>query len=76
MVIFGTPIGNGLDNSGDSLTLSSPAGIADRVSWGNDHSVFDIATTMPGNSLSRIVNGFDTNTAGDWFELDSPTPGF
>lgn len=76
IIVFGTHIGNSLDNAGDSLTLKNSAGIADRVSWGNDHSVFDLPTTRPGNSLGRIVNGFDTNTAGDWMQLDPPTPGF
>lgn len=61
-------IANGLNVAGDSLTLSDSLNTEiDKMSYGNDTSVFSGITAPSGtNSLSRVPNGIDTNTFSDW----------
>lgn len=79
-VALGVQIGDGLGNLGDHLVLKNPLNKEiDRVSWGNDLTGFNPMAINPtvilGNSTSRIVNGFDTDTISDWIST-IPSPGF
>lgn len=73
-----SPIGDGLSNTGDSLTLRNADGAAvDAVSWGSNSSAFNpAAASVPyGSSLARSTLTKDTNTANDWISRGTPTPG-
>jgi len=67
-----------LGNDGDRVILKDNSGnVVDKMSYGNDSSVFnppcpDIAA---GHSLERSPAGKDTDTAGDFVDRSSPTPG-
>jgi len=75
-------IGNGLSNTGDRLILKNDEETEiDALSWGNDTSVFNLSGVAEGHSLARTIrpspaNPVDTDTAGDWSDVDSPTPDF
>ena len=67
----------GLDPTGGHLELIDPGGAAiDRISWGDDTWVFNPALPAPpfDQSLSRLPDGTDTNTAVD-FTVQAPSPG-
>ncbi len=72
-------IGNGLNNSGDSLRLMDSTGsVIDALSYGNDASellppCFDV---REGHTLERRPAGLDTNTAGDFVDNETPSPGY
>jgi hypothetical protein len=71
-------IGNSLGNDGDSLALSDAAGnLVDALSWGTDSRVFvpPIRDVPAGHSMERRVPGRDTNTATDFTDNNSPSPG-
>ncbi len=71
-------IGNSLGNNGDHLLLTDPAGnIVDAVSWGNDTYAFDpsVPDVPAGHSIERRQPGLDTDSAADWVDNDSPSPG-
>ncbi len=75
---LGSPIGNGLSNSGDALMLVDAAGVTvDALSYGTNTSVFmppcpDVAE---GHSLARVPPTRDTDTAADWIDQPVPDPG-
>ncbi len=78
LIDLGSPIGNGLSNSGDALLLLDPAGAAvDALSYGSDASVFAPACpdVREGHSLARVPPGRDTDTAADWIDQPVPDPG-
>jgi hypothetical protein len=78
VIILNSQIGNGLSNSGDALYLKRPDdSIVDALSWGSNIQVFDPAApdVAEGHSLKRFNLSSDTDTALDWSESDSPTPG-
>lgn len=74
----GGTIGNGFANDGDLAKLKDNSNnIIDQISWGNDTSILnpappDVAT---GHSLERSPDGVDTNTAADFVDRTTPTPG-
>jgi hypothetical protein len=71
-------IGNGLGNDGDHLLLIDPTGkVVDAVSWGADTYAFaPAADDVPaGHSIERREPGLDTDSAVDWVDNDSPSPG-
>lgn len=72
----GNLIGNGLANSGDKVVLKSGELIIDQVSWGDNDKSLDPPALKPsaGNSLRRIPNGVDTDTASDW-KVGTPSLG-
>ena len=76
-VELGREIGDGLDNQGDHLYLIKPNGEqADFVAWGNDTGTWPIPPSADlGESIERLVPGFDTNTPLDWHDIDPPSPG-
>lgn len=71
-------IGNGLGNDGDHLLLRDPGGaVVDAVSWGADTYAFDpaVADVPAGHSIERRQPGLDTDSAADWVDNESPSPG-
>lgn len=73
-------IGNGLAVGGDKVIIQDLSNATiDAVNWGNDTdtSVFPIPPTAPApdESLVRLPNGTDTDTASDWFSSSSPSTG-
>ncbi len=81
VIHLNSALGNGLGNSGDSLTLHNAEGVTiDALSWGMiEDPVMDpsvsIAGMPAGASLERIDHAVDTDTAGDWKQQATPTPG-
>jgi signal peptidase len=75
---IGDKIGNGLANDGDRVVLRDNNGnIIDQMSWGTDTSAFTPSATdvAEGHSLERDPDGVDTNTAVDFVDRTTPTPG-
>lgn len=71
-------IGNGLGNDGDLVRLLDADGVeVDAMSYGNDASAFDppVPAVAAGHSLERVPAGVDTDTAADWVDQPSPSPG-
>lgn len=69
-------IGNGLANAGDRVIFKDSSGkIVDQVSYGTDTTIFTLAGVSDGHSLSRKNLGVDTDTAADFIDNASPTPG-
>jgi|GEM_PF-2133906 len=70
--------GNGLSDSGDSVILKNASGAKiDSMSYGSVTTELNPAVTVSriGNSLARIVKGYDANTANDWIVNATPNPG-
>ncbi len=71
------PIGNGLGNSGDRLTLYDAADqIADQISWGNDQSYFKLSAAKKGCSSERNDLCQDRDWPNDFASQGRPTPGY
>jgi hypothetical protein len=71
-------IGNGLADDGDRLILRDGAGaVIDELSYGSDASIFDPAApaVAAGHSLERWAPSVDTDTAADFADNSSPSPG-
>jgi hypothetical protein len=65
----------GLAAGGDKIVLNNGTNDIDKVSWGSDPSVFsEIGVPSGDQTIQRIPNGQDTNTASDW-KLSTPTLG-
>jgi hypothetical protein len=79
VIALGGLIGNGLGNSGDYLALIGTGSTTiDAISWGSDTQAFtpSISDVLEGSSIVRSVpGGNDTNTALDWLEDTTPSPG-
>lgn len=78
VVYLGSSISGGLANSGDVVTLFDPSdAVIDSVSYDSNTEAFDpsIAGVPAGSSIARVPATTDTDTAADWMELTSPTPG-
>jgi len=77
-VILGSNIGNGLADSGDRVILRNTSSVTvDAMSWNDDNSQLDPPATdvSKGHSLERNPVGTDTNTAADFVDRSTPTPG-
>jgi len=77
LMSLGGPIGNGLSNSGDVVSLVDGSGeIIDAISYGSNTSAFDppCPDVNKGQSLARQPVDADSNSAGDWV-ASAPTPG-
>jgi len=75
---IGQNFGNGLANGGDRVILKDSDGnIVDQMSYGTDTTAFNPACpdVVEGHSLERNPTGKDTDTAGDFVDRSSPTPG-
>lgn len=69
-------IGNGLSNSGDIVILKNNSGTEiDKVSYGSNVTVFELSGVEVGHSLERVPAGLDANSASDFIDQSSPTPG-
>jgi len=68
-------IGDGLTGTGDLVSISDGSSNVDEVSYGDNTSIFTLPEPNPTQSLSRIPNGQDTDSASDWQLDDSPTLG-
>ena len=71
-------IGNSLGNDGDRVMLVAPDGrVVDAVSWGQDASAFapPVDHVPAGHSIERRQAGLDRDTADDWVDNESPSPG-
>jgi hypothetical protein len=71
----GKEFGDGLDNGGDHLTLSSPDGsYTDYVAW--DNLIWsNPPKAAEGLTIERLTPGFDTDSASDWLSNTPPSPG-
>ena len=77
LVSLGGPIGNGLSNSDDVVSLADGSGtIIDALSYGSNTSGFDppCPDVNEGQSLARQPVDADSNSASDWM-MGTPTPG-
>ena len=81
VIVLPNDIGsNALANSDDRVILMNVASTTlDMVSWGDDTTAFnpsvpDVAENS-GHSIARIDEDIDTNTAADWEDRTTPTPG-
>ena len=71
-------IGNGLRNNGDRLTLKSggcDGSTVDQMSYGDDPYFFTLTPVHSDHSWERNPDGIDTNTAADFVDRTTPTPG-
>lgn len=71
-------IGNGLANTGDELILKDNlSNVIDQISYGTDTNILNpaIISVAPGHSIERSPAGKDTDTASDFINQTSPTPG-
>jgi 3D (Asp-Asp-Asp) domain-containing protein len=71
-------MGNGLSNSGDRLVLKDDLGNEiDAVNYGANVDVWNPAAedVSEGHSLERNPGGIDTNSALDFIDQESPSPG-
>ena len=71
-------IGSGLNNDSDRVILKDNNGnVVDQMSYGADTTAFNPAcpNVPEGHSLERNPSGKDTDTAGDFVDRSSPTPG-
>ncbi|KKU98147.1 MAG: hypothetical protein UY28_C0007G0036, partial [Candidatus Amesbacteria bacterium GW2011_GWB1_48_13] len=78
VILSDSTVGGNLANGGDKVVLKSPDGTTiDQMNYGSDTSIFNPAPDDPSatESLSRIPNGTDTDTAADWQIDSSPTIG-
>lgn len=78
VVYLGSSISGGLSNSGDVVKIFSAGGDEiDAVSYGNNTEAFSPAVSgvTHGSSIERMPQDTDTNTAADWGENTTPTPG-
>lgn len=66
-----------LQTSGDVVRLVQNGTVVDATSWGTNASAFSSppAAAPSGYSIARSSLATDTNTASDWVNLSSPTPG-
>jgi len=79
VILISSPIGGGLARAGDAVFLkgSTKNTIVDSVSWGSNTTAFTPAapSVQSGHSVGRKTLSQDTNTASDWADIVTPTPG-
>jgi len=69
-------IGAGLNGTGDRLILKKADNTEmDKVSWGDDNSIFVMANMPSLQSYKRSTAGLDTDSASDWVINLTPDPG-
>ena len=69
---------NGLDKPTDFLYLYDNRGNeVDLVAWGGGIMAFTppVPDVLAGHSIARNPKGYDTDSASDWVELETPNPG-
>jgi hypothetical protein len=78
LAIVAGRLGNGLGNDGDALHLTDASlSLTDAVSWGDDVAAFDppVDDVPAGHSIERRTPGGDTDSAADFIDNESPSPG-
>lgn len=70
----------GLSLAGDRVVLANSAGtIVDSMGYGSNTTGFNppaaVQSSGNGNSLARIIKGYDSDNAGDWVVSTTPNPG-
>lgn len=78
VIYLGSPIGNGLANGGDHVALFDAGDtIVDDVSYGTNEIAFSpsVPDVAEGHSIVRSPVDVDTDSASDWTDSDTPTPG-
>lgn len=78
IVLGNTAIGNGLAEDGDRLILKDNiSNVVDQMNYGDDTAVWNPARAgvAVGYSLERSPVGKDTDTASDFVDQSSPSPG-
>ena len=78
LIILDGKIGNGLANAGDRLLLYDAQGkLADALSYGDDTSALHpaIPSVAAGHSVERSPAGSDSDSASDFVDNASPSPG-
>lgn len=76
--VYDGGIGNGLGNRGDRLRLLNERHeLIDAVSWGKDRTFLDppAPRVKTGHTLCRVPTDADTDTADDWADCATPSPG-
>lgn len=70
-------IGNGLNNGGEHVRLLNGVTLIDGVSYGSNIGAFSPSVPAPvaNHSIERDPDGFDTDTAADFVDRTTPTPG-
>ncbi len=76
-IAVGTKLGsNGLSDVGDRVELRDASDLLiDAMSYGDDNTYLSLPGDRQGDSLARIVKGYDTDTARDFIINASPNPG-
>jgi Lamin Tail Domain len=78
LVSVGGRIGNSLGNDGDRLLLRDASGATvDAISWGTDTDILSpaVADAPAGHSVERSTPGLDSDSAADFVDNESPSPG-
>lgn len=78
IVELGKEIGDGLDNGGDRLYLKNPQSEpVDAMSWRTDTALWNpsVPQVASGNSLERLLTGYDNDLVSDWESRNPPSPG-
>lgn len=70
-------IGNGLANGGEEIRLLNGVTLVDSVSYGTNTDAFSPSVVSPvsDHSIERDPDGVDTDTAADFVDRTTPTPG-
>ena len=76
-IALGTKLGsNGLSDVGDRVELrDADSALVDAMSYGTDTTYFSLPGDRQGDSLARVVKGYDTDTSGDFIINATPNPG-
>ena len=77
-VAIGNLIGGGLANGGDELhLLDADDNEVDAVSYGSNLNALSpsVGLVAEGHSIERLSPGLDADTADDFFDNETPTPG-
>lgn len=75
---LGSSIGNGLANGGDEVRIDDSSQVTiDHVSYGTNTNAFNPSVPPPiaNHTIERDPDGIDTNTAVDFVDRTTPTPG-
>lgn len=75
-IVLGGSIGGGLNNPGDQIILKNASSVeVDKMSYGTDTTIFTLPDVDEDWSLARLIKGFDTDNASDFWANNNPNPG-
>jgi len=77
LTLANSTIGSGLNDTGDAVFLKNGDVVVDSVSYDSNTDAFSpsVAGVVAGHSIYRTDVGVDTDTALDWADGATPTPG-